>query len=184
MSRESDLAKKLDACPRGKAGWKQFEVICTEILEYLFMPPLEKPIEQARTYSGVNRRDMVFPNRNIEAGKTPAETNWHLLYLELDARMILFEYKNYDSEDIGPEEIVQAANYLTNTMGRLGIIVGTKFPNDSAHRQRNTIYTNSNKLILFLTKEHLKEMLNMKEMGGEPSDLIVDLEERFFIQHE
>lgn len=184
MSRESDLAKKLDACPVGRTGWKQFEDVCTEVLEYLFMPPLSKPIEQARTYSGVNRRDMVFPNRNIDAGNTPAENNWHLLYSELDARMILFEYKNYDTNEIGHEEIIQAANYLTKPMGRLAIIVGTKLPNDSAHKQRNTIYTYDKKVILFMTKENLKEMLDIKERGGEPSDFIVDLEELFFIQHE
>lgn len=69
MSEETRLKKALDDCPAGKAAWKQFEDICTEILEYLFCPPLEKPMEQARTYSGVNRRDMVFPNRNIGEGK-------------------------------------------------------------------------------------------------------------------
>ncbi len=184
MSEAARLKKALDDCPVGKSTWKQFEDICTEVLQYLFCPPLESPIEQARTYSSVNRRDMVFPNRNLDEGKTPAEKNWHLLYRELDARMVLFEYKNYDVSEIGHEEIIQAANYLTKPMGRLGIIVGTKLPNDSAHRQRNTIYTNERKMILFLTKENLKEMLDIKERGGEPSDLIVDLEELFFIQHE
>lgn len=168
----------------GNAGWKQFEDICTEILEYLFMPALEKPIEQAHTYSGVNRRDMVFPNRNIEEGNTQAEKNWHLLYRELDARMILFEYKNYNATEIGHEEVIQSANYLTQPMGRLGIIVGSKLPNESAHRQRNTIYFNQHKVILFLTKDHLKEMLDIKLRGEEPSNLIVDLVELFYIQHE
>ena len=184
MSKETDLAKALDDCPVGNAGWKQFEDICTEILEYLFMPALEKPIEQAHTYSGVNRRDMVLPNRNIEEGNTQAEKNWHLLYRELDARMILFEYKNYNATEIGHEEVIQSANYLTQPMGRLGIIVGSKLPNESAHRQRNTIYSNQHKVILFLTKDHLKEMLDIKLRGEEPSNLIVDLVELFYIQHE
>lgn len=184
MSEEARLKKALDACPAGKAAWKQFEDICTEVLEHLFCPPLEKAKRQARTYSGVERRDAVFPNRNLEDGLTEAERNWHLLYMEHNARMVLFEFKNYDISEIGHEEIIQAANYLTNTMGRLGFIVGTKLPNDSAHRQRNTIYTNEHKLILFLTKDHLKEMLDIKERGEEPSNLLVDLVEIFYIQHE
>jgi hypothetical protein len=184
MSKETNFAKALDDCPVGNAGWKEFEDICTEILEYLFMPALEKPIEQAHTYSGVNRRDMVFPNRNIEEGNTQAEKNWHLLYRELDARMILFEYKNYNAMEIGHEEVIQSANYLTQPMGRLGVIIGSKLPNESAHRQRNTIYTNQHKVILFLTKDHLKEMLDIKLRGEEPSNLIVDLVELFYIQHE
>ena len=184
MSREADLAMALDACPVGMAGWRQFEKICTEILEYLFTPPLGKPIEQAHTYSGVNRRDVVFPNRMIEEGHTPAEKNWHLLYKEHDSRLVLFEFKNYDATEIGHEEINQTANYLTKTIGRLGIVVGSKLPNDSAHHQRNTINTNDHKEILFLTKVHLKEMLDMKARGDEPSNLIVDLEELFYVQHE
>jgi hypothetical protein len=39
-------------------------------------------------------------------------------------------------------------------------------------------------LILFLTKDHLKEMLFIKERGEDPGDLIVDLVERFYLQHE
>lgn len=184
MNKEAKLLKALDECPVGKAGWKQFEDICTEILKYLFMPALEQPKEQARTYSGVNRRDMVFPNRNIEKGDTEAQKNWHLLYVELEARMILFEYKNYDTEEIGHQQVMQAANYLTKPMGRLAIIVGTKKPNESAYRQRNTIFSNDRKVILFMTKEHLKEMLDIKARGEEPSNLIVDLVESFYIEHD
>ena len=83
MSEAARLKKALDDCPVGKSTWKQFEDICTEVLQYLFCPPLESPIEQARTYSSVNRRDMVFPNRNLDEGKTPAEKNWHLLFSPL-----------------------------------------------------------------------------------------------------
>lgn len=184
MNKEAELAKALDECPVGKDGWKQFEDICTKILEYLFKPALEQPKLQAHTYSGVNRRDMVFPNRNIEKGDTAAQRNWHLLFVELDARMILFEYKNYDATEIGHEEVIQTANYLTKPMGRLAIIVGTKLPNDSAHRQRNTIYTNQGKVILFMTKEHLKEMLDIKARGEEPSNLVIDMVELFYLQHE
>ena len=39
-------------------------------------------------------------------------------------------------------------------------------------------------MILFLTKDHLKEMLFIKERGEEPSDLIRDLVEWFYLQHE
>ncbi len=69
-------------------------------------------------------------------------------------------------------------------MGRLAFLVCSKEPNDQARIRRNTIYTNDRKVILFLTKDHLREMLLMKERGEDPSDLIVDLIELFYIQHE
>lgn len=184
MSQVNDFIQRLDACPLGNAGWSQFEELCTNILSYLFVPPLNSARRQARTYSGVNRRDAIFPNRNIAPTQDLHSKNWYHLFLELDARMILFEFKNYNATDIGHEEVNQTRNYLTNPMGRMGIMICSKPPVDSAHRQRNTIYSNDRKVIIFLTKEHLKEMLAMKERGEEPSDLIIDLVEQFYIQHE
>jgi hypothetical protein len=50
--------------------------------------------------------------------------------------------------------------------------------------KRNTIYSQEKKVILFLTKSHLKEMLLIKERGEDPSDLIIHLIEAFYLQHE
>jgi len=185
MNQVNIFIQQLDDCPLGTAGWSQFETICTEILKFLFVPPLNNPSRQGRTYSGVNRMDAIFPNRNITSNDNNDSKNWHHLFLELNARMVLFEFKNYNNTEIGHEEVNQTRNYLTEPMGKLAIMVCSKLPNESAHRQRNTIYsTNEKKVILFLTKDHLKEMLIMKDRGEQPSDLIVDLIEKFYIQHE
>lgn len=184
MSQVTDFIQRLDSCPLGAAGWSQFEDLCTEILEFLFVPPLRPAQRQARTYSGINRRDAVLPNRNIAANDQLNSANWYHLFQELDARMVLFEFKNYDNTDIGPEEVNQALNYLTNPIGRFAILVCSKPPNNQAHIRRNTIYSNDNKVILFITKEQLKEMLGMKERNEDPSDFIMDLLELFYIQYE
>ncbi|MFN0188382.1 MAG: hypothetical protein ACKVQV_06745 [Bacteroidia bacterium] len=184
MSQVNDLIQKLDNCPLGSAGWVTFEDVCTEILTFLFVPPLQIPQRQAKTLSGINRRDAIYPNRNITPNGNANSKNWHHLFQELDARLILIEYKNYDATEIGPEEVNCALNYLTNPMGRLAILVCSKDPNNQARIRRNTIYTNDKKVILFLNKDQLKEMLLMKERGEDPSDLIVDLIELFYTQHE
>ncbi|MBE7653456.1 hypothetical protein [Tenacibaculum finnmarkense] len=184
MSQVNDFIQRLDACPLGSPGWVQFENLCTEVLTYLFVPPLIRPQRQANTYSGVNRRDAIFPNRNIVPNTDQHSKNWFHLFQELNARMILFEFKNYEATEIGTNEVNQTLNYLTNPMGRFAILVCTKTPNNSAHIRRNTIYSNDQKVILFMTKEHLKEMLVMKERDEDPSDLVIDLLEMFYIQHE
>ena len=56
--------------------------------------------------------------------------------------------------------------------------------NDAAHIKRNTIFSVDHKVILFVTSEHLLEMLSIKERGEDPSDLIMDMIERFYLQHE
>lgn len=179
MSNAQGIRKRLQDCPAGRGGWKEFEDACIEALRFLFVPPLIEPIIQPRTYSGIDRRDAVFPNRNIEEAN-----NWGHLLKELNARMVLFEFKNYDSEEIGKDETNQTRNYLTPPMGKLAILCCNRDPNNSAHIKRNTIFSEDGKVILFVTTEQLIEMLFIKERGEDPSDLIMDLVERFYLQHE
>ncbi|MEV6704987.1 hypothetical protein [Micromonospora wenchangensis] len=98
--------------------------------------------------------------------------------------MVLVEFKNYDSEEVGKDEVNQTRNYLTRPLGRLALIVSTKEPNHAAHLKRNTVYSEDGKVILFLNVEHLEEMLYMKERGEDPADLIMDAVERFYIEWE
>jgi hypothetical protein len=179
MSALDPLWKELEICPAGRDGWKKFEDICLNILTELFVPPLNPPIPQPRTFSGIDRRDAVFPNRNINA-----DNNWGHLYQELKARMILFEFKNYDKDEVGKDEINQTRNYLTKPMGQLAIVCCSKPPNEAAHIKRNTIFSDEGKVILFITPKELYEMILIKERGEDPSDLILDLIEMFYLQHE
>jgi len=172
-----DMQKALFSCPAGRSGWKQFEVICSKILTYLFVPPLTHPRLQPRTYLGIERRDAVFPNRNFET-----TSNWGKLYHELDARLILAEFKNYDTEEIGKDEVNQTRNYLTASMGRLALLCCNKSPSSGAYLIRNKIFSEEKKVILFICKDHLKEMLYIKLRGEDPSDLIMDLVEEFYLQ--
>lgn len=98
--------------------------------------------------------------------------------------MVLFEFKNYDKTEIGKDEIIQTRDYMTQPMGKLAIIVCTKLPNNSAYIKRNQIFNKDKQVILFVTTDQLKEMLYIKERGEDPADLIIDLIEDFYIQHE
>jgi hypothetical protein len=176
---EEVIRRRLLACPAGLAGWREFEEASLEALEYLFVPPLTTPIVQPRTYSGIDRRDAVFPNRNLDGGG-----HWSHLLQELGARMVLVEFKNYDAEDIGKEEVNQTASYLRKPMGKLAILVTNKEPDHAAHVKRNTIFSEDGKVILFITTQQLIEMLDIRERGEDPADLIMDAVERFYLQHE
>jgi hypothetical protein len=179
MNGIQELIERLRNCPLGAAGWREFEDVCVEILTRLFVPPLTRPRIQARTYSGTDRRDAVFANRNING-----HGNWGHLFNELNARMVLFEFKNYGAEEVGKDETNQTRNYLTAPMGRLAMICSRRLPDNGAHIKRNTIFSEDGKVILFLTDENLIEMLHMQERGEDPSDLLMDLVESFYLQHE
>lgn len=179
MSDGKLLRQRLEQCPAGRHGWKEYEDVCIDVLRYLFVPPLTEPHIQPRTYSEIDRRDAVFPNRNLDS-----PNNWGDIYKELAARLVLFEFKNYDVEEIGKDETNQTRNYLTKPMGKLAIMCCNRTPNESAHIKRNTIYSEEGKVILFVTTQQLIEMLFIKERGEDPSDLIIDMIERFYLQHE
>ncbi len=179
MSTPDAIRARLRACTAGHSGWKEFEDACTEALTYLFVPPLANPITQPRSYSGIDRRDAIFPNRNHDG-----PGNWWHLYKELGARMILFEFKNYDTQGVGKDEVNQTSNYLSSPMGKLAVLCSNKQPEHQAHIKRNTIYSAEKKVILFITPTELIEMLAIKERGEDPSNLILDLVELFYVQHE
>jgi len=97
--------------------------------------------------------------------------------------MIPFEFKNYDKQEIGVDEVTQARDYLSAPMGQLAIICSTGRPNQSALFMCNRVCTETKRVILFMTEENLVEMLFMKERGDDPSNLIMDLVEQFYLQY-
>lgn len=180
MPRPEILLTNLETCPAGRPGWRQYETACINILKYLFVPPLQEPNIQARTLSGIDIRDAIFPNRN-----TDMQSVWGQLRSELDARLIVFEFKNYDTENIGSDEVDQIRNYLTQPIGKLGIIICSKVPSRNAKQRRNQIYNQDDgKVILLLTSDHLSEMVHMKERGDDPALLIMEQVELFYIEYE
>jgi hypothetical protein len=119
MDDAETLRDRLQACPPGRDGWKEFEDVGIDIRRFLFVPPLTEPIIQPRSYSGVDRRDAVFPNRNLKTAN-----NWSHIYHELNARMILVEFKNYDVQEIGEgrSKSDQKLPYTTHGKTRIDVL--------------------------------------------------------------
>jgi hypothetical protein len=173
------IRARLRACPIGSSGWKEFEDACIEALTFLFVPPLVTPHIQTRSLSGIDIRDAVFPNREFGG-----ESVWGKIYTEFRARMVLFEFKNYDRMDIGKEEVNQVLNYMKSDWGNIAILCTNKEPNKQAHIRRNNIYTEHKKFIAFVTIDRLIEMVSIKERREDPAGLIMDLVEKFYLERE
>lgn len=112
------------------------------------------------------------------------DTFWGQLNIELKARLVLVEFKNYDLHALGKDEVDQTRNYLTKPYGKLGLICCRQEPSKEALLRRNQVYTQEEKVILFITEKTLCEMLRMKERGEDPAKLIVEMIELFYMQHE
>lgn len=178
MPTAAELLTSLEGCPKGTAGWRQFEDVGIEILKFLFTPPLTEPIIQPRSYSGIDRRDALLPNRIMDVSSI-----WGQLRQELSARMVLVEFKNYEGS-VAKEEVDQTRNYLTTTIGKFGMIISRNVPSPQALLRRNQVYTQEQKVLVFLTDEDLKELIRIKDRGDDPAVFIMELVELFYAQYE
>ncbi len=174
LQKVQSLIKRLDECPQGNLGWKEYENVCIDILNYLFVPPLGEPKIQSRRESGIDVRDAIYPNRN-------ANENWRFIREDYDAKYVVFEFKNYSNEgcDIDKQTVLQIDDYLKKTIGRFGIVCSRKEANQSGLEKRKDIFIEHNKLVLFLTNDHLREMLLRKHKKMDPSDVIIDMIDDF-----
>jgi len=168
------LIKDLDTCPEGQDGWKQYEETGVKILKHLFVPPLGEPRIQTRRQSGIDVRDAVFPNRS-------KSVNWQFIRDDYDAKYVLFEFKNFSisGREVDKQSVIQINDYLIKTIGRFGVICSNKEPTKSGIEKRRDIFIEANKLILFISNDHIKEMLRRKYKNLDPSDVIIDLIDDF-----
>lgn len=179
MTIANQLRVRLRDCPAGPSGWREYEEVCIESLVHLFVPPLQLPRIQSKTISGIDRRDAVFAYRIDNENK-----NWAQIKNDFDVRMLLFEFKNYDAQEIGKDDVNQTLNYIREPMGRLAVLCTNERPNQQAYVRRNTIWSESKKLILFVTKSQLIEMISMKERNADPAGFLLDLIETFYLEYE
>lgn len=170
------LAEQLNACKPGKQYWQEFEQICIDILTMAFVPPLRKPKVQARTWSGLERRDALFPLLGAKGG-------WEEIRQDYAANFLLCEFKNY-SEPIEKDEVNQTRNYLRKSIGRIGIIFSRLHPSVSALDMRRVAYTEEGKIILFCEDRHLIEFLELRAARESPLELIQGLLIDFLASYE
>jgi hypothetical protein len=175
-SKYEELLSTLTNIQMGEKGWREYEVVCLTILKELFVPPLKNPKEQARTLSGLERRDTLFPLRGTKDG-------WNDLRDEFDANFLLCEFKNY-SGLFGKDEVNQTRNYLKRTIGRIGIIFSRNGPDEGAMKMRNSVFAEEKKVILFFQDRHLEEFLQLKAANQNPLDLLQDAIDEFYISYE
>lgn len=97
----------------------------------------------------------------------------------LSSRYVVFEFKNY-TEEVGQGQVLTTEKYLLPLAFRsLAIILSRKGANNSASKSTEGAMRESGKLILILDDDHLHKMLEMKDVGGDPSDVLLDLADEF-----
>jgi hypothetical protein len=142
-----------------------YELLCQEVMTFLFDPHLYGFERQARTSDGANRYDFIC---RIKSG----DPFWDSLRADFRTRFILFECKNYD-EPITADQIYSTERYLfTSALRTVCFLIARKGADDGCKRAAQGALRESGKLILLLSNEDLVEMLKLKEETGGPTSYL------------
>lgn len=162
-SRDQDLLEKLKACNPGRKDCYIYQSLIGEIIEELFCPPLDKPIQEVNDFTKSNRRDFIVPNYAMEGF-------WSFLREKYSADYVVVDAKNY-SRKVKKSDVLQIANYLKPHGAGLFGIIFSRNGGDSAGclhaiRERWMVHK---KLILVLDDTDVENMLFS---SGGAADLI------------
>ena len=167
------LTTRLQACPTGWDNFRDYEEICVDVLRYLFVPPLPAVLVQSRTRDQHEVRDAVLPN--FGAGGF-----WAEIRHEFGSKNIPCEFKNY-SKQIATREARQIRVRLEKpTLGRFGLLVSRQPAGEGAlMEQRDAYIARTRKLFLFLDDALIIEMIQHKDSGRKPEDILQRLKTEF-----
>jgi hypothetical protein len=161
-----ELVRELHEIAPGTGQWSLYEKYCEELLNYLFVPPLNPAISQSRDDQRANRRDFILPNYVMDG------TFWQFMRSHYEAHYVVVEVKNMTG---GPRkrEILQVANYLNrHGTGLFSVILARRAMDATTRWICREQWIQHNKLIIGLDDDDVRQMLETKLAAGDPAELI------------
>ena len=170
---EQKMIASLESCAPGRKDCYVYHSLVGEIIEFLFTPPLGKPIPELSDKSEANRRDLIVPNYTEEGF-------WLFMRQKYEADYVVIDAKNY-TRKVKKQDILQLANYLkSHGAGLFGLIISRK--GGDAYGCEHTLreqWLIHRKLILVLDDEDIKAMLMAKSDRRKPEEVLAQKIERF-----
>jgi hypothetical protein len=164
------LITSLGKCPKGIKGWRTFEDVCIELIDFAFRDSFRsfRTKVQSRNYDGLDIRDEIIQN----AGKGDF---WKEVRADYEAKNIVFEFKNL-AKELAKDDLIQMSDYLKKeALGRLGIIFSRKGPSKGAAREQRSLLVHDKKLILVLNESDLCDLVNKRLLNEEPEEILETL---------
>jgi hypothetical protein len=160
------LLGRLREIPPGRDGWPAYEKFCEDLLNFLFVPPLNLAIAQSRDGRGANRRDYVLPNYAVDGGF------WQFMRAHYEAHYVVAEVKNLAGSP-GKREILQVANYLNpHGTGLFALVLARTDLDATATWTCREQWVQHNKLIIGINDDDVRQMVESKIAGKDPAELV------------
>lgn len=157
------LITELSNCPRGKAGWPNYEKIGAKVFKFLFAESFTHYIAetQASNSSDTLRRDLVVHN-NYQSNST----FWSRINIDFKAKLLIVEFKNYKDE-IDYDTMFSTTKYLNGKTGNF-IIIFSRLGSKQSLQDQQKEMLGEGKLILSFDDKELIEMIEEKISGRNP----------------
>ena len=174
---EENRISILNSIGTGKNCFKIYEKFCVDALKYLFLDTLDLWEEQNKTDDGLNIFDLICKiKNNID------DDFFVIIEKYFKSKYIIFEFKNYD-EPISQYEICTTEKYLYKTaLRKVSIIITRRGINNNGDKMVKCILRETGKLIIILDDDDLKNMIELKEKGENPS-LVLTNKLDFLLTH-
>lgn len=157
--------RRLAGIVPGHDGWVAFQGWTTDVLEYLFCPQLETPLQEHSTENRHNRRDIILPNY-AEDGF------WYFMRGQYRADYVIVDAKNSRYE-LKKDTVLQLANYLSaHGTGLFGMVICRHGFDQGARWTVREHWVLHKKLIVCLTVNDMLQMLTAKEADNDPAVVI------------
>nr|WP_198467695.1 hypothetical protein [Pseudorhizobium flavum] len=148
----------MEKLPKGRKSSRKYEILCLEILNYLFEGSLVNPTEQKHTQDGLNIFDIIYSINPI--ARHPI---WDAIARDFPARIIMFECKNY-GHPVGPMQVFTTERYMSVPARRSICFLLTRLkPSKNAHLAAHAAMRDSGKMIILLDDQDLRQMLKLKD---------------------
>ena len=148
--------KTIKGLPTGRENGadKKYEDMLGQLLPSLLYPYMDFADVQSRTESGGTIRDLIFYNPQSHAFLKE-------VFADYGSRQIVFEMKNV--AEVRGENIDQINRYLTDSLGKFGVIV-TRKPLKRAMRQKTIeLWAGQRRAIVPLTDTDIEQMVEVFE---------------------
>lgn len=166
---------QLKVLETGSAAFKKYEELCVSILKYILGEYLTLWEQQKTTEENLYRFDMCCKIKN---GVT--QDFFDTICKYFSTKYIVFEFKNYE-KPITQREIYTTEKYLyEKALRKVAIIISRKGADKYAKMAARGSLRESGKLIICLSDEDLKAMLQIKKegektTGGYLEDILDDM---------
>lgn len=166
------LLKALDEVPPGSDYWSVYEGVCEPIFEFVFSPDLGTPKPQSVTLNRSQRRDFIMKNE-AEDGF------WAKVRERYSSDYLVVEVKNSKGA-VNNSSIWQLAAYLKGKgTGFFGMLVS---PSGVTRGVANPAiidqWVHASKMIVPISNADLRTMVEMRDSGGDPTELVDDRVDR------